>query len=123
MNRRGFLKALGFGALAAPFLAETVAVEAAAGGWKAGAAVSGPQLRKLREGAGGTVGAYLWDYPIYRDPNVAEPSATGGFYGFGDFGDFRNYVDRTVGEPSPDYFRTRWRWDGPDGGVSAVVRS
>ncbi len=68
-------------------------------------------LRKLRDGAGGTVGAYLWDasltsglqngepdrllgYPVYTDPNVASVASTKKVVFFGDWS---AYTIRTVG--------------------------
>ncbi len=68
-------------------------------------------IRKLRDGAGGTVGAYLWDasltagiqngepdrlvgYPVYTDPNVASIASTKKVVYFGDW---NAYYVRTVG--------------------------
>ena len=68
-------------------------------------------LRKLRDGAGGTVGAYLWDasltsglqngepdrllgFPVYTDPNVASVASTKKVVFFGDW---NAYFVRTVG--------------------------
>jgi HK97 family phage major capsid protein len=68
-------------------------------------------LRKLRDGAGGTVGAYLWDasltsglqngepdrllgYPVWTDPNVASVASTKKVVFFGDW---NAYFVRTVG--------------------------
>ena len=95
-------------------------------------------LRKLRDGAGGTVGAFLWqpsltqgiiggqpdrllDKPVYTDPNV---SAAGSNNKTVAFGDMSAYYVRTVGNPviesdSSRYFDTdqvafrgKWRVDG-----------
>jgi HK97 family phage major capsid protein len=95
------------------------------------------QLRKLRDGAGGTVGAVLWEpsltagiqngqpdrllgFPVYTDPNVAAQGSAAKSIGFGDFAS--QYV-RTVGalrlERSDDFafntdlvtFRGKWRAD------------
>ena len=68
-------------------------------------------VRKLRDGAGGTVGAYLWDasltsglqngepdrllgYGVYTDPNVASVASTKKVVFFGDW---NAYYVRTVG--------------------------
>jgi HK97 family phage major capsid protein len=95
-------------------------------------------LRKLRDGAGGTVGAVMWDpsptngiiggqpdrflgYPVYTDPNCA---AAGSNAVWATFGDFSEYVVRTVGNPTLEtdtsvYFATdqlavrgKWSVDG-----------
>lgn len=94
-------------------------------------------LRKLRDGAGGTIGAFLWapsltqgvaggapatflDKPVYTDPNVAAQASNAKTVAFGDFSAF--YI-RTVGNPqiatsSERYFdtdevgyRVKWRVD------------
>lgn len=95
-------------------------------------------LRKLRDGAGGTVGAVLWSpsltagiqggqpdqllgYNVWLDTNVAALASDSKSVGFGDFS---AYYIRTVGdfviERSDDYafntdlvtFRGKWRVDG-----------
>lgn len=106
-------------------------------GWLLKDATAG-YLRKLRDGAGGTVGAVLWEpsltagiqggqpdrllgYPVYPDPNVAAQGSAAKSIGFGDFS---SYYVRQVGsirlERSDDYafntdlvtFRGKWRADG-----------
>lgn len=103
-------------------------------------------LMKLRDGAGGTVGAPLWqpsfmngiqggvpdrllNYPFYTDPNVAS-LASNAKVAF--FGDFSAYYIRQVGnvviERSDDYafnvdeatFRGKWRVDGDYIDLTAV---
>lgn len=95
-------------------------------------------LRKLRDGAGGTVGAFLWapsltqglitgqpdrflDKHVYTDPNVAAQGSNAKTIAFGDMS---AYYVRTVGNPviesdSSRYFdtdqtgfRAKWRVDG-----------
>lgn len=95
-------------------------------------------LRKLRDGAGGTVGAVLWDpsltsgiqngqpdrllgFPVYTDPNVASLASNAVVMWFGDA---NTYVFRTVGNvmiesDASRYFDTdelgvrgKWRVDG-----------
>jgi len=95
-------------------------------------------IRKLRDGAGGTIGAFLWQpsltqgvvtgqpdrflgYPVYTDPNCA---AAGSNATLATFGDFSQYVLRTVGNPviersteygfntDSTYFRGKWRAGG-----------
>lgn len=96
------------------------------------------QLRKLRDGAGGTEGNPLWqfttdyglvsgqpanllDHPVYTDPNVAaQGSAAKAIW----FGDFASYYLRQVGDIAFErsdhygfntdtvYFRGKWRVDG-----------
>ena len=96
------------------------------------------QLRKLRDGAGGTEGNPLWqftsdfglvsgqpanllDFPVYTDPNVAsQGSAAKAIW----FGDFASYYLRQVGDIAFErsdhygfntdtvYFRGKWRVDG-----------
>ena len=95
-------------------------------------------VRKLRDGAGGTVGAFLWQpsltqgvitgqpdrflgYPVYTDPNMA---AAGSNATLATFGDFSEYVIRTVGSPvierdtsvyfaqDQTAFRGKWRIGG-----------
>ena len=95
-------------------------------------------IRKLRDGAGGTVGAFLWEpsltaglqtgtpdrflgSPVYTDTNCA---AAGSNAILATYGDFSQYVIRTVGNPVIDasterYFDTdevgyrgRWRVGG-----------
>lgn len=103
-------------------------------------------LRKLRDGAGGTVGAFLWqpsltngviggqpdkllDKPVYTDPNV---SAAGSANKTIAFGDMSAYYVRTVGNPVIESdasryfdtdqigFRGKWRVDGDLIDTSAV---
>ena len=103
-------------------------------------------LRKLRDGAGGTVGAVLWEpsltngiqgmqpdsllgYPVFTDPNCATSGSAAKFLTFGNFSE---YVIRTVGNPvieqdSSVYFasdqvafRGKWRVDGDHLDVSAL---
>jgi HK97 family phage major capsid protein len=95
-------------------------------------------LRKLRDGAGGTVGAFLWqpsltqgiiggqpdrllDKPVYTDPNVAAAGSNAKTVAFGDMS---AYYVRTVGNPVIESdasryfdtdqigFRGKWRVDG-----------
>lgn len=95
-------------------------------------------LRKLRDGAGGTVGAVLWEpsltsgiqggqpdrllgFPVYTDPNVASCASNAKIV---EFGDFSAYYIRQIGnfvmERSDHYafntdlvtFRGKWRIDG-----------
>lgn len=94
--------------------------------------------RKLRDGAGGTVGAFLWDasltqgiqgaepgllfgYPVWTDPNVASLASNAKVHAFGDFS---AYYIRTVGnfmferddsryfDTDEVGFRGKWRVDG-----------
>lgn len=96
------------------------------------------EVRKLRDGAGGTEGAYLWEasrtngltngepdrllgFPVYTDPNVAS-LASNNIVGL--FGDFSTYYMRSVGNVMIDSsteryfdtdqtgFRGKWRVDG-----------
>jgi len=91
-------------------------------------------IRKLRDGAGGTVGQFLWQpsliagqpstflgYPVYTDVNCA---AAGSGSIVATFGDFSQYALRTVGNPiierSDDFlfstdaaaFRGKWSVGG-----------
>jgi HK97 family phage major capsid protein len=95
-------------------------------------------IRKLRDGAGGTVGAPLWQpntsfgitagvpgqllgFPVYTDPNVASLASDARVIAFGDWS---TYYVRTVGnlviERSDEFafntdlvtFRGKWRIDG-----------
>lgn len=95
-------------------------------------------LRKLRDGAGGTVGAVLWEpsyqtgiqattpdrllgYPVYTDPNVASQASNNKIVAYGDMS---AYYVRTVGDVAIEsdasrYFDTdqtgvrgKWRVDG-----------
>ena len=95
-------------------------------------------VRKLRDGGGGTVGAFLWEpsltnglktgtpdgflgSPVYTDTNCA---AAGSNAILATYGDFSEYVIRTVGNPVIDRsderyfdtdevgFRGRWRVGG-----------
>ena len=106
-------------------------------GWLMKRATAG-SIRKLRDGAGGTVGAVLWEpsltagiqdgepdrllgFPVYTDANVAaQGSAAKAVW----FGDFSSYYIRQVGNPaiesSTDFafdtdetaFRAKHRVDG-----------
>jgi HK97 family phage major capsid protein len=106
-------------------------------------------FRKLRDGAGGTVGAPLWEpsltngiqggqpdrllgYPVYPDMNVAaQGSASRSIF----FGDFSAYFIRQVGdvriERSDDFkfsedmvtIRGKWRVDGDLIDAGAVITS
>jgi HK97 family phage major capsid protein len=104
-------------------------------------------LRKLRDGAGGTIGAVLWqpsltngiqgaqpdrllDYPVYTDPNCP---AQGSNVIYATFGAFSTYAIRTVGtfqvESSPHVyfasdemaFRGLWEVGGNHRDVSAFA--
>lgn len=95
-------------------------------------------LRKLRDGAGGTIGAVLWNpsltagiqggqpdhllgFPVYPDPNVASLASSARALAFGDFS---AYYIRTVGnviverddsryfDTDQSAFRAKWRIDG-----------
>jgi len=95
-------------------------------------------IRKLRDGAGGTVGAFLWEpsltngiqggqpdrflgSPVYTDTNCA---AAGSNATLATYGDFSEYVIRTVGNPVVERddsvafltdeaaFRGKWRVGG-----------
>lgn len=103
-------------------------------------------LRKLRDGAGGTVGAVLWNpsltngiqggqpdqllgFPVYTDPNVASLASNAVIMAFGDW---NGYVFRTVGNlmlesDASRYFDTdelgvrgKWRADGDYQDTTAV---
>ena len=103
-------------------------------------------LRKLRDGAGGTVGAVLWEpsltngiqgaqpdgllgYPVFTDPNCATSGSNAKFLTFGNFSE---YVIRTVGSPVIEKdasvyfasdqiaFRGKWRADGDHLDVSSL---
>lgn len=103
-------------------------------------------IRKLRDGAGGTVGAVLWDpsltagiqggqpdrllgYPVYTDPNVASLASNAVVLAFGDW---NGYYLRTVGAVALErdasvgfatdetYFRGKWRVDGDYQDTTAV---
>tara|TARA_R110000868_G_scaffold11803_1_gene57601 strand:- start:63 stop:1352 length:1290 start_codon:yes stop_codon:yes gene_type:complete len=105
--------------------------------WLMRDAVAGT-VRKLRDGAGGTVGAFLWQpsltqgiitgqpdrflgYPVFTDPNMA---TAGSNATLAVFGDFSEYVVRTVGNPVIERddsvyfaadaigFRGKWRVGG-----------
>lgn len=103
-------------------------------------------LRKLRDGAGGTVGAVLWDpsltngiqggqpdrllgYPVYTDPNVASMASNARILAFGDWS---SYYVRTVGPlqferndsvyfaEDQSAFRGKWRVDADTVDATAV---
>lgn len=103
-------------------------------------------LRKLRDGAGGTVGAVLWqpsltdgirggqpgmllDYPVYTDAYCAAAGSNATYATFGHFG---QYVIRAVGNPVIErndsvgfatdqiYFRGKWRVDGDHRAIAAL---
>lgn len=116
------------------------------GAWLMRDATAG-ELRKVRDGAGGTVGAFLWQpsmtnglingepdrflgYPVYTDPNVASLASNARIAAFGDFS---AYYLRTVGNVMLDSsteryfdtdqtgFRGKWRLDGGYIDTTAVV--
>lgn len=103
-------------------------------------------LRKLRDGAGGTTGAVMWEpslthglqggepdrllgFPVYVDPNIA---AAGSNAKLMLFGDLNAYYVRTVGPIQLDRddsryfdtdqvgFRAKWRVDGELADTTAV---
>lgn len=103
-------------------------------------------MRKLRDGAGGTVGAVMWEpsltngiqggqpdrflgAPVYTDPNCATQGSNATFATYGWFGE---YVIRTVGNPVIEQdnsvyfatdqvaFRGKWRVDGDHLDVGAL---
>lgn len=103
-------------------------------------------IRKLRDGAGGTVGAFLWEpsltngiqggqpdrflgSPVYVDTNCA---AAGSNATLATYGDFSQYVIRTVGNPVVERddsvyfatdeaaFRGKWRVGGNHRQVGAL---
>lgn len=100
--------------------------------------LSAGTYRKLRDGAGGTIGAVLWNpsltsgiqngqpdtllgFPVYIDPNVASMASNALITAFGDW---QGYWVRTVGNIQVDRddsryfdtdqvgFRGKWRVDG-----------
>jgi HK97 family phage major capsid protein len=104
-------------------------------------------IRKLRDGAGGTIGAVLWEpsltnglvngtpdrllgYPVFTDPNVAAAGSNARTLAFGDMS---AYYVRQVGNPviesDPSFgfdkdlttFRAKWRVDGDLIDVDAVT--
>ena len=109
-------------------------------------------IRKLRDGAGGTVGAFLWEpsltaglkdgtpdrflgAPVYTDSNCA---AAGSNAILATYGDFSQYTIRTVGNPVIErddsvgfatdeaYFRGKWRVGGNHrqvGGLNTLVQN
>ena len=103
-------------------------------------------IRKLRDGAGGTVGAFLWEpsltsglkegtpdrflgSPVYIDTNCA---AAGSAAKLATYGDFSQYTIRTVGNPmierddsvyfasDESAFRGKWRIGGNHRQVGAL---
>lgn len=103
-------------------------------------------IRKLRDGAGGTVGAFLWEpsltaglqngtpdrflgSPVYTDANCA---AAGSNAKLATYGDFSQYTIRTVGNPMIERddsvyfasdeaaFRGKWRVGGNHRQVGAL---
>lgn len=107
------------------------------GSWLMNDSTAG-SIRKLRDGAGGTIGAFLWEpsltaglqsgqpdrflgNPVYTDTNCA---AAGSNAILATFGDFSEYVIRTVGNPVVESdtsryfdtdevgFRGKWRVGG-----------
>jgi HK97 family phage major capsid protein len=79
-------------------------------------------IRKLRDGAGGTIGAFLWEpsltaglqsgqpdrflgNPVYTDTNCA---SAGSNAILATFGDFSEYVIRTVGNPTIESDNSRY---------------
>ena len=109
-------------------------------------------IRKLRDGAGGTIGAFLWEpsltaglkdgtpdrflgSPVYTDSNCA---AAGSNAILATYGDFSQYTIRTVGNPVIErddsvgfatdeaYFRGKWRVGGNHrqvGGLNTLVQN
>jgi HK97 family phage major capsid protein len=104
-------------------------------------------VRKLRDGAGGTVGAFLWEpsltsglkdgtpdrflgSPVYTDPNCGSQGPADAIVAT--YGDFSQYTIRTVGNPVIERddsvyfasdeaaFRGKWRVGGNHRQVSAV---
>lgn len=104
-------------------------------------------IRKLRDGAGGTIGAVLWEpsltnglingtpdrllgYPVFTDPNVAAAGSNARTLAFGDMS---AYYVRQVGNPTIEAdasfgfdkdlttFRAKWRVDGDLIDVDAVT--
>ena len=103
-------------------------------------------IRKLRDGGDGTVGAFLWDasltqgiqgsepgnlfgYPVWTDPNLASLASNARIMAFGDFS---AYYIRTVGDfmferDDSRYFDTdevgfrgKWRVDGDNIDANAI---
>lgn len=118
----------------------------ARGAWLMRDATAGA-LRQIRDGAGGTVGAVMWEpsltnglingqpdrflgYPVYTDPNVASLASNARIAAFGDFS---SYYLRTVGNVQIDSsterffdtdetgFRAKWQLDGGYIDLTAVV--
>ena len=118
-------------------------------GWLMGDSTAGT-LRKLRDGAGGTIGAVLWEpsltngiqggqpdrllgYPVFVSANVASAGSAAKTIAFGDMA---AYYIRTVGNPvieadssygfntDTTYFRAKWRVDGDliDTGAVTVLQ-
>jgi HK97 family phage major capsid protein len=104
-------------------------------------------IRKLRDGAGGTIGAVLWEpsltnglvngqpdrllgFPVFTDANVAAAGSNARTLAFGDMS---AYYVRQVGNPviesDPSFgfdkdlttFRAKWRVDGDLIDVDAVT--
>lgn len=104
-------------------------------------------VRKIRDGAGGTEGAFLWEpsrtnglvngqpdtllgFPMYTDPNIASIASNNII---GAFGDFSTYYLRRVGNVQIDRsteryfdtdqtgFRGKWRGDGGYVDTNGVV--
>jgi len=115
-------------------------------GWLMADSTAGT-IRKLRDGAGGTIGAVLWEpsltnglvngqpdrllgFPVFTDPNVA---ASGSANRTIAFGDMSAYYVRQVGNPVIEAdasfgfdkdlttFRAKWRVDGDLIDVNAVT--
>jgi HK97 family phage major capsid protein len=118
-------------------------------GWLMADSTAGT-IRKLRDGAGGTIGAVLWEpsltnglvngqpdrllgFPVFTDPNV---QAAGSANRTVAFGDMSAYYVRQVGNPVIEAdgsfgfdkdlttFRAKWRVDGDliDTGAVTVIR-
>lgn len=116
-------------------------------GWLMNDSTAGT-LRKLRDGGGGTVGAFLWEpslfngvqndrpdrllgAPVFTDPNV---SAAGSANYTVAFGDMSAYYVRQVGNPMIERddsvkfaedqaaFRAKWRVDGDLIDTNALVK-
>jgi HK97 family phage major capsid protein len=104
-------------------------------------------VRKIRDGAGGTVGAAMWQpsltqgiaggepdrllgYPVYTDPNVASLASNARVMAFGDFSAyFVRHVGDVLLERSDDFafdrdlvtLRAKWRVDGDLMDTNAMV--
>jgi HK97 family phage major capsid protein len=110
--------------------------------------LSAAQVRKLRDGAGGTVGAVLWEpsltqgiqgaepglllgYPVFTDPNVASMASNAKTMVFGDWSAYyiRQVGSLVVERDESRYFDTdevgfrgKWRVDGDCIDLTALNR-